>query len=200
MSIITLAILILSIIAHEVAHGIAALWQGDPTAKHAGRLTLNPIPHIDPIGSIVVPVICAIVSPGFMFGWAKPVPVNPYNFKSQRWGEALVAFTGPLTNIIIALVFTFLIRFTDSSIAFIQFAFTAIIINIVLAIFNLIPIPPLDGSKILFSVLPQRYYRFKTWVEEKGFVISLLIVVFAWQFLSPVAMYIVDKLVGNVSI
>lgn len=197
MSIITLAILILSIIAHEVAHGIAALWQGDPTAKYAGRLTLNPIPHIDPIGSVVVPLICAVISPGFMFGWAKPVPINPYNFRSQRWGEALVAFAGPLTNIIIALVFTVLIRFGDFGPNFLQFALAAIIINIVLAIFNLIPIPPLDGSKILFSVLPQRYYRFKTWVEEKGFIISLIIVLFAWQFLAPFALAMVRLLVGE---
>lgn len=196
MSIITLAILIVSIIAHEVAHGIAALWQGDPTAKHAGRLTLNPVPHIDPIGSIVVPLICAVISPGFMFGWAKPVPVNPYNFKSQKWGEALVAFAGPLTNIIIALVFTALIRFGEFGPVFFQFALTAIAINIVLAIFNLIPIPPLDGSKILFSVLPQRYYRFKTWVEEKGFIISLVIVLLAWQFFAPFALYVVNTLVG----
>lgn len=197
MNIITLAILVVSIIAHEVAHGIAALWQGDPTAKHAGRLTLNPIPHIDPIGSVAVPLLCSIVSPGFMFGWAKPVPINPYNFRSQRWGEALVAFAGPFTNIAIAIVFTVFFRFFDFGLAFTQFAFNAIVINIVLAIFNLIPIPPLDGSKMLFSVLPQRYYRFKTWVEQKGFIISLVIVLFAWQFLAPFALSIVRVLIGE---
>lgn len=197
MSLITLAILIVSIIAHEVAHGIAALWQGDPTAKHAGRLTLNPIAHIDPIGSILVPIMCTILSPGFMFGWAKPVPVNPYNFRSQKWGEALVAFAGPLTNIIIALVFTGLIRFFTFGPAFVSFAVTAIIINIVLAIFNLIPIPPLDGSKILFSILPERWYRFKTWVEEKGFLISIVVVLIAWQFLMPIVGLVVGFLLGE---
>lgn len=197
MNFITLAILIVSIIAHEVAHGIAALWQGDPTAKNAGRLTLNPIAHIDPIGSIVVPLLCAVLSPGFMFGWAKPVPINPYNFRSQRWGEALVSFAGPLTNIIIALIFTGLIRFFTFGPAFVTFALSAIVINIVLAIFNLIPIPPLDGSKILFSVLPQRWYKFKTWVEQKGFIISLVIVLFAWQFLAPFAIGIVRILIGE---
>lgn len=196
MTFITLAILIVSIIAHEVAHGIAALWQGDPTAKHAGRLTLNPVAHIDPVGSIVVPLLCAVFSPGFMFGWAKPVPINPYNFRNQRWGEALVSFAGPLTNIIIALIFTALIRFFAFGPAFVQFAFIAILLNIVLAIFNLIPIPPLDGSKILFSVLPQRFYRFKTWVEQKGFLISLVVVLFVWQFFAPFALYVVRVLVG----
>ncbi len=197
MSIITLAILIVSIIAHEVAHGIAALWQGDPTAKHAGRLTLNPVPHIDPVGSIMVPLVCAVLSPGFMFGWAKPVPINPYNFRNQRWGEALVAFAGPLINIIIALVFTVLIRSGEFGYAFTQFAISAIVINVVLAFFNLIPIPPLDGSKILFSVLPDRYYRFKTWVEQKGFLISIVIVLLAWQFFAPAALYLVGVLIGS---
>lgn len=96
--IFAIAILIMSVVIHEVAHGIAALWQGDVTAKYEGRLTLNPIAHIDPIGSILVPFFCALLPGSLMFGWAKPVPVNPYNFKNKRWGEALVAFAGPLSN------------------------------------------------------------------------------------------------------
>lgn len=182
---ITVSVLILSIVAHEVAHGIAALWQGDPTAKYAGRLTLNPISHIDPIGSIVVPIICAVSGAGFIFGWAKPVPINPYNFRNARWGEAMVAAAGPLTNILIALVFIGFLKFFTLGPAFAQLALSAIIINTVLAIFNLIPIPPLDGSKILFSILPQEYYKFKTWVEQKGFLISIVVVLVVWHYMSP---------------
>jgi Zn-dependent protease len=196
MSIITLAILIISIVAHEVAHGVAALWQGDPTAKHAGRLTLNPISHIDMVGSIIVPLLCVISQIGFVFGWAKPVPINPYNFRNQRWGEAMVAAAGPLTNMAIVAVFTVLIKVSDLGTGFYELAVTAIVINTVLAIFNLIPVPPLDGSKILFAVLPQKYYRFKTWVEEKGFIISLIIALFAWRFIVPVVFWFINLLIG----
>jgi Zn-dependent protease len=196
MSITTLAILIVSIVAHEVAHGVAALWQGDPTAKHAGRLTLNPISHIDMVGSIIVPALCVISQAGFVFGWAKPVPINPYNFRNQRWGEAMVAAAGPLTNMAIVAVFTVLIKVSDLGMGFYELAVTAIVINTVLAVFNLIPVPPLDGSKILFAVLPQKYYRFKTWVEEKGFIISLIIALFAWRFIVPAVFWFIDMLIG----
>lgn len=197
MSFIVFCILILSIVAHEVAHGIAALWQGDPTAKYAGRLTLNPISHIDMVGSIIVPLICVVSGAGIVFGWAKPVPINPYNFRNQRWGEALVAGAGPFVNIVIALIFTALIRIYDFGIQFTELAIGIIVINVVLAIFNLIPIPPLDGSKILFSVLPQKYYNFKTWVEQKGFIISIVIVLFAWRFISPLVVWVVEGLIGR---
>jgi Zn-dependent protease len=190
-------ILILSIVAHEVAHGIAALWQGDPTAKYAGRLTLNPISHIDMVGSIIVPLICVVSGAGVVFGWAKPVPINPYNFRNQRWGEALVAAAGPFVNIVISLIFTALIRIQDFGDQFTELAIGIIVVNVVLAIFNLIPIPPLDGSKILFSVLPQKYYNFKTWVEQKGFVISIVIVLFAWRFISPLVIWVVEGLIGR---
>lgn len=196
MSIITLTILIISIVAHEVAHGVAALWQGDPTAKYAGRLTLNPIPHIDMVGSIIVPFLCVISGSGILFGWAKPVPINPYNFRNQRWGEALVAGAGPMINIIFALIFAGLIRIYDFGANFTELAIGIIVINVVLAMFNLIPIPPLDGSKILFSIIPQKYYRFKTWVEQKGFIISLIVVLVAWQFIVPVVMWVVKGLIG----
>lgn len=196
MSLIIFCILILSIVAHEVAHGVAALWQGDPTAKYAGRLTLNPIPHIDIIGSIVVPLVCAISGAGIFFGWAKPVPINPYNFRNQRWGEAFVAAAGPFINIVIAGIFTVLVRFGDFGTSFMELAVGVIVINIVLAIFNLIPIPPLDGSKILFSLLPQKYYGFKTWVEQKGFIVSLLVVLVLWQFMDSFVMWIIQKLIG----
>jgi Zn-dependent protease len=186
MSFIAFLILIVSIIAHEVAHGIAALVQGDPTAKYAGRLTLNPIPHIDMFGSVLLPAFLAMASPGFMFGWAKPVPINPYNFRNQKWGEAIVAFAGPLTNLVIAGIFIVLVKFAPISASFAIFSAYVVIINVVLAIFNLIPIPPLDGSKILFALIPQRFHGFKNWMEQRGFIIGLIAVLIVWQFAGPV--------------
>lgn len=186
MTLTGLLILIVSIIAHEVAHGVAALWQGDATAKHAGRLTLNPIPHIDPVGSILLPVLFTLSGSPVMFGWAKPVPINPYNFRNQRFGEAFVAAAGPLTNLLIAGVFLIILKTTSlTDPGFTSFAAIAVVINIILALFNLMPIPPLDGSKILFSLIPQRFYGFRRWMEQKGFIVGLLVVLILWQFISP---------------
>src|SRR3989338_7033725 len=138
--IFSIAVLIMSIVIHEVSHGLAANALGDPTAKYQGRLTLNPIKHLDPFGSVLLPVMTYLVG-GFIFGWAKPVPYNPYNLKNQRWGPAVVGAAGPLSNLIVALGFALLLRFFaagfPSSLAEI---FTSIIfINILLAIFNLVP-------------------------------------------------------------
>lgn len=154
---IGIAIVILSIIFHEVAHGYVANWLGDPTARLQGRLTLNPIPHIDPIGSILLPGILAFSGTPFLIGWAKPVPYNPYNLRYGKWGEAAVAFAGPATNISIAIVFSLLLRAgLLSSPALLQVGVLVIIANLSLAIINLIPIPPLDGSKIVKALLPFR--------------------------------------------
>lgn len=153
---IGIVVVILSIIFHEVAHGYVANWLGDPTARLSGRLTLNPIPHIDPVGSVLVPGILALSGTPFLIGWAKPVPYNPYNLRHGKWGEALVAFAGPGTNIAIALIFALLLRFgllpvSDASLELVALVIFA---NLGLAIINLIPIPPLDGSKILRALLP----------------------------------------------
>lgn len=152
-----LAILILSIVIHEVSHGYMANFLGDPTARLAGRLTLNPIPHIDALGSVIIPGLLLFSGSPFLFGWAKPVPYNPYNLSNQRWGEGLVAAAGPGINIIIAIIFGLLIRFREVlgfSPELVSVAVIVVLINVVLAIVNLIPIPPIDGSKILRSLLP----------------------------------------------
>ncbi len=151
-------ILIFSIIIHELAHGYAALWQGDDTAEQAGRLTLNPIPHIDLIGSIIIPAAFILSGSNFFLGWAKPVPYNPNNLRNQKWGEAMVAAAGPLSNFILAgiiLIASFLL-FSANLINqdTLNLLHMAIFINIFLAVLNLIPIAPLDGSKILYSLLP----------------------------------------------
>ena len=146
-----IAILLMSIVIHEVSHGYAALWLGDPTAKLQGRLTLNPLKHLDMVGSIIVPFLAFFLA-GFVIGWAKPVPYNPYNFqKMHKYGDAIVAAAGPAVNIFLALIFSILIRISDPSIftaSFMDISAFVVIINIILAFFNLIPIPPLDGSKI----------------------------------------------------
>ena len=176
----TILVLILSVIIHEVAHGYAALWQGDPTAKYAGRLTLDPIKHLDLVGSIIVPALLIILPTNFILGWAKPVPINPYNFRDQKWGEAKVSFAGPLSNILIALLFGLLIRlglqvgFLDLSGQAVIIMGLIVLINLVLAIFNLIPIPPLDGSKILFAFLPMDFSRARLVLEQYGLLILFL--------------------------
>ncbi len=187
-------ILMFSVIIHETAHGWAAYSLGDPTAKLAGRLTLNPIAHLDPVGSIILPLFLVFLSKitggaAIIFGWAKPVPVNPYNFKDKKYGELKVSAAGPLSNIMLAIIFGTLIRY-GSSFLNEQALFLAayvVWINLILAVFNLIPIPPLDGSHILFSLLPSSANKIKFVLSQYG-MIFVLILIF---FFSPVIFYIV---------
>src|SRR3989344_1751136 len=156
-AILSLVVLIVSIIAHEVAHGYAANSLGDPTARLDGRLTLNPIPHIDLMGSIVIPALLIFGGSPILFGWAKPVPYNPYNLKNPRWGEALVAVAGSATNILLAVIFGLLVRFGVSfglNETMLSLAATIAFVNLFLGLFNLIPFPPLDGFTALRGVLP----------------------------------------------
>lgn len=184
-SVITIIALITSIILHEMAHGYAANALGDPTARLQGRLSGNPLVHIDPLGSIIIPAILLFSHAGILFGWAKPVPYNPYNLNNQKWGEALVAVAGPATNILLAIIFGCIVRFADIvnlSTSFINISVYIVCINISLAVFNMLPIPPLDGSKVLVAVLPyqaqQKYLNFARWVEQSG-----LLAMFALIFL-----------------
>lgn len=180
--IVMLVVLILSIVLHEVAHGYAAFKLGDPTAKLQGRLTLNPIPHLDPMMSIILPGLLFFSGSPFLFGAAKPVPYNPYNFTDQKYGEAKVAAAGPAANILIAVVFAFLIRFSDLLSlpdTFIQLSFGIIVLNVFLAFFNLLPIPPLDGSKILPVFLPltlQLKYRKIMNMMERNVIMSFAVI------------------------
>ena len=182
----SIIILIVSVIIHEVSHGYMADRMGDPTARLQGRLTLNPLKHIDPVGSILVPLITAMA--GFTFGWAKPVPYNPYNLKHKRQGEFWIAAAGPLSNIFIALVFGVVIRLVEQGVMtpFLQIATYIVIINIVLAVFNLIPIPPLDGSKLLFAFLPQQYGQTRMFLERYAQLLIIVVVFFLWKYISPI--------------
>jgi len=199
MFIFAITVLIMSIVAHEVAHGYAAELLGDPTARLAGRLTLNPINHLDVVGSFIVPVIAFFLG-GFIFGWAKPVPYNPNNMKDPRWGGAWVAVAGPLTNILIALVFGLLIRFAGIlglPLSILPIVEIIVFLNILLAVFNLIPIPPLDGSKILFAILSYRYYYIQEWLERNWFIVIFILVIFLWRFLIPPVFFLFKLITGG---
>lgn len=183
-------VLIFSVILHEVAHGYMANWLGDPTARLQGRLTLNPISHIDPLGTIFLPLFLTLAGSPFLIGYAKPVPYNPYNLHG-RYDETLVAFAGPGTNILLALIFGFTIRFMGAALdPSLLSAFTIITyINILLALFNLIPIPPLDGSKVLSGILPHAlavpYDTFRSSLERLGVLSGTLLILFIFYFFSP---------------
>ncbi len=187
--IIVLVIIVGSVILHELAHGVVAYWLGDRTAKDAGRLTLNPIKHIDPYMSILVPVVLYILRAP-VFGGAKPVPVNYHNLKWREWGMALVALAGPLTNFLLAFI-AFLIGYftgvlSGDSGELIYFVFAEIVyINLGFMIFNLIPIPPLDGSRVLYAISPDTVRSVLSRIEAYGvIVVYALILLFGEVFSS----------------
>ena len=160
-TVLYLIVVLFSVVIHEVSHGVVANSLGDSTAKNLGRLTLNPLKHLDLFGSIILPLLTFFVG-GFVFGYAKPVPYNPFHLSDKKYGPAKVALAGPLSNIILAVGFGLFLRYLPTSLESTLlpqvFAFI-ILINLVLALFNLIPIPPLDGSKVLISLLPRTAAR-----------------------------------------
>lgn len=192
-----IAILIMSVVIHELAHGYAASYLGDETARYEGRLTLNPIKHLDPMGSFFVPLISYSLG-GLIIGWAKPVPYNPYNLRPGRWSEAFVAMAGPASNILIALVFGLFIRFGTSvnDIELVQVFSQIVKLNIVLAIFNLVPIPPLDGSKIIFAFFPKNTYKIRAFYENYGLFFLITFILFFSGFLAPLTMVLYRILTG----
>lgn len=191
-------ILIFSVVIHEVAHGFAAYKLGDNTAKFAGRLNLNPFNHLEWFGSFILPVL-SYTTGGFIIGWAKPVPFNPYNLSDQKWGEAKVAFAGPLSNISIAIFFGLLIRsgvMASFGASFVYIASMIVFINLILATFNLIPVPPLDGSKILFSFLPYSMQNIRDFLEENSIYLMIFFIFFIWQFIVPVVTWEFSLITG----
>ena len=204
--------LVFAIVLHEVAHGWIADKLGDHTARNMGRLTLNPISHIDLFGTIIIPVLC-IIAHGPIFGYAKPVPINPYNFQNPKKGMALSSMAGPGINLIMAVSFAFLFRFVMPTLEgalprqswqwfgfplSLMFGF-GVIINIALAVLNLLPIPPLDGSRIVYWMLPDKqgaaYYR----LERYGLIILILLLVtnILGRIVMPIINLVVTLLLGG---
>jgi Zn-dependent protease len=185
-SIFSIAVLIISVVLHEMAHGYAALSQGDKTAWYAGRLTFNPLKHLDIWGSVIIPLILVVTNAGFIIGWAKPVPYNPNNLKNPIWGKVWVAVAGVLTNLAVALIFGLLIRFGSFSGITLELFQIVVLINIILAVFNLVPIPPLDGSKIILAFLPEKYQSLVYYYERYSFFLIILFVFYGWVFILPI--------------
>ncbi len=193
-----LIILVMSVVIHELSHGYVADLLGDPTPRLQGRLTLNPLKHLELFGSLIVPIVTALA--GFPFGWAKPVQWNPYNVVNKRWGELLISIAGPGSNLFIAIVFGLVVRFFHESLSlhFIEISAYIIIINIVLAVFNMVPLPPLDGSKVLFSFLPPRFLYIREFVEKYSLFLFLILIFFLWRFVEPVIPLIFRWITGVV--
>ena len=192
-TIFILVVLFFSIVIHEVAHGSVALSLGDPTAKEAGRLTLNPLRHIDPIGKIFLPLILLILTfgQGPIFGWAKPVPINPFNFHDQKWGTLKVSVAGPGTNFLIAIIFGLIIRFFTLPESLLILFSIIVVYNLAWGIFNLVPLPPLDGSWILSALLPERLSNIRFFLQQYGLFILLFFIFFGlrWVFLGAQILY-----------
>lgn len=197
--------LIYSVIIHEYSHGWMADRLGDPTARNEGRLTLNPIPHIDPIGSIILPALLIFSSAGFIIGWAKPVPFNPYNLRDKKYGAAKVAAAGPGSNFLIALTLGLVLRFipfaafSDFTVAvFSQLIAYVVWLNLLLMIFNLLPIPPLDGSKILLTFLPFKYQEIIYRFERYGMIILFLFIFILFPFIVlPILSFLFQLITGH---
>jgi Zn-dependent protease len=194
-----IGVLVMSVVIHEVSHGLAALYYGDRTAKHLGRLTLNPIPHLDLFGSILLPALLYLTNAGFMIGWAKPVPYNPDNLRDRKRGEIAVASAGVVANLLLSLIFGLILRFMPFEFLSPQIGFalsTIVLVNLALAIFNLVPIPPLDGSKILFGLLPASAYTFVSFVEQYSFVILIIFILFFSDILHPILSFLFSIITG----
>jgi Zn-dependent protease len=197
-----LVILFFSVILHEVAHGKAAEWCGDGTARERGRLTFNPVPHIDPMGTVLLPLMLAVTHSPVMFGWAKPVPINPMRFRNPKRDIAIVGAAGPLSNlglaVLSATVFKLLLPSWGATHPITHFLLYAAVINVVLLVFNLIPLPPLDGSRIVMGLLPRHLAVKYAQMERYGFVLIFLLLFLGLSrwVISPVVNLILSLLLG----
>jgi Zn-dependent protease len=179
----------MSIVIHELAHAVVADALGDPTPRLQGRISLNPFNHLELIGSLIIPVISYLAG-GFIFGWAKPVIINPYNFTRRKFDEVLVAIAGPISNFLIAGLFILAVKLGMTMSYFVGMVVT---MNIVLGLFNLIPIPPLDGSKLLFAFLPDKYDHIRRGLEQFGFIALIFLI----SVISPIIGYITTMIVSS---
>ncbi len=198
-----LLVLLFSVMIHEISHGFAALKLGDTTARDQGRLTLNPLKHLDPFGSVILPIMLSIISGGtFVLGWAKPVPYNPFNLKNPRTGAAIIGAVGPASNLLLAIIFGLILRLLfplinipiiSSLIILLNFV---VYINVLLAVFNLVPLPPLDGSNILFALIPDSWMEFRNLLNRYGFWMLIVFMFFGFQLILPIIGSIFHLLTG----
>jgi len=191
-------VILYSVTIHEVSHGLMANSLGDPTAKNLGRLSLNPIKHMDLFGSVILPLLLLFMRTGFIFGYAKPVPYNPLNLSDRRFGAAKVAIAGPLSNIALALLFGLSLRFMPdvlSSPLVPELLEYIIKLNLVLALFNLFPFPPLDGHWLLMTFLPVKFNGLKLFLYRYNIALLLIFILFVTPFLS----YFVGWLMGIIT-
>lgn len=200
LSIFYFLILMISIIVHEVAHGLMAEREGDSTARMLGRITLNPLKHIDWVGSVILPLALILTNAGFVVGWAKPVPYNPDNLKHGNTSIAKVSIAGIVVNLSIAIIFGLLIRLSIAvgfiSQAFIDIASVIVLVNVALALFNAMPVAPLDGFRFLSAVLPYQVQPVMRFIEQYSLPILLVFIVFIWKFVAPFAFVVYSLLTG----
>ena len=197
LEIFSVIVLILSATIHEYMHGFVANQLGDPTAKNAGRLTLNPIKHLDLFGSILLPLTLLLAGSSFLFGWAKPVPYNPNNLTDRKYGDAKVAIAGPLANLFMAIIFSIVFRLLDPSSLFASLVAQIIFVNLILMTFNLVPIPPLDGSKILAVFLPDNLRNKLLYMDARlSMLLVFVFVFFGSSFISPVIYWLFGIFTG----
>lgn len=200
-----LLVLIFSVMIHEISHGFVAEKLGDPTARLAGRLTLNPLRHLDPFGSILLPFLLYYLTSGaMMFGWAKPVPYDPSRLKNPQRAAGQIAAAGPLSNFLIAIVFGIFLRLSSaldfSAVPLLPLFLGVIVyINILLGVFNLVPIPPLDGSRVLFAILPptESSARLAASLERYGLFLLLLFVFFGFNLIIPIIQFLFVVIAGR---
>jgi len=195
-----IVVIIYSVTIHEVSHGLMANSLGDPTAKNLGRLSLNPIKHLDLFGSVILPFVLYFTT-GFAFGYAKPVPYNPLNLNDRKFGPVKVALAGPASNLILALLFGLSLRFTPD--VFMSPLLTSlfaqiVLMNLVLAIFNMFPIPPLDGHWLLMAFLPPSMDKLKTYIYRNSFILFPIFLIVFMVFLSPV-IFVLFRLITGIS-
>ena len=195
-AILSVIILIISVVIHEVAHGYAAYKLGDSTAYRAGRLSLNPLVHLSWLGSVIIPFLLIASASPVVFGYAKPVPYNPYNLTNRRWGELIVALAGPASNLTLALIFGLTLRtglVVNSQM--LEIFFSIVIVNLALMVFNLVPIPPLDGSKVLYSLFPGKP-EIRNFLEKNSMILVLVFIFFGWRYVAPVVYGLFNLIVG----